>query len=197
MVAVVDNKLLRRSQMAFNPIHPRGIRGDKDHFDIGLLTPLDDFGPMMGRQVIQDQIDLASAWVASPEAFEESKHLLPALPCVCCASTDGLRGRRKRRRSIGPREDDDTWPDAGSDGLDEPKHYRAGDAPRRVRTHRSRLRRILRAPPYRASGTRFFSVIVRVVRPLPGPCTLIGDLPVFEHPSNHIVADRLNQLLLD
>ena len=52
MVAVVDNKLLRRSQMAFNPIHPRGIRGDKDHFDIGLLTPLDDFGPMPDRMAL-------------------------------------------------------------------------------------------------------------------------------------------------
>ena len=79
-VAVVDDELLRGSEVAFDAVHPGCVGSNEDEFDIICVNPLNDFLLSMGREVVEHDVEPSFLGVSSPNGFKERKDLLPSLP---------------------------------------------------------------------------------------------------------------------
>ena len=78
-VAVVDNKLLRGSEVTFDAIHPRCVGRGEDKFDVVCIRPVNDLLLFVGREVVQDDAESSFAGISSSDRFEKPKNLLPSL----------------------------------------------------------------------------------------------------------------------
>ena len=79
-IAVVDDELLRGSEVTFDTVHPGSVGCDEDELDVVCVNPLNHFLFSMGGEVVEHDVEPSFLGVSSPNGFQERKDLLPPLP---------------------------------------------------------------------------------------------------------------------
>ena len=82
VVAVVDDELLGRCEVAFDAIHPRRVGRGEDQLDVVAGAPLDDFILAVSLHVVQDDVYQPVVRISPSDGLEESQYLLPPLPLL-------------------------------------------------------------------------------------------------------------------
>ena len=73
-VAVLDDEVMGRRQMAFETIHPGSVGRGEDQGNPISLTPSPDLVGRVRRQIVEDEVDAFGFAVAAPDGLQESEH---------------------------------------------------------------------------------------------------------------------------